>query len=62
MQETAGDITFEPESSPERSWTERSVELLEEYGPFRLAYLEALIRVSDWKASANDGVNLGGSD
>jgi hypothetical protein len=25
--------------------------LLEEFGPFRLAYLEMLVRVADWRAS-----------
>ncbi len=37
------------------SWLERSLKLLEEYGPFRLAYLESLIRVADWRASAETG-------
>lgn len=36
----------------ERSWTEVSCELRDRLGPFRLAYLEALVRVSDWRASA----------
>jgi len=41
----------------EPSWTERVMELLDEYGPFKLAYLEALIRRADWFASEkeNDG-------
>lgn len=34
------------------SWGLASAMLLEEFGPFRLAYLEALVRVSDWRASA----------
>ncbi len=34
-----------------RSWTERVQHLLEEHGPFRLAWLEALVRIADWKAS-----------
>ena len=25
--------------------------LLDRYGPFTLAYLEALVRISDWRAS-----------
>ncbi len=45
-----------------RSWTEQAVDLLEEYGPFRLAFLEALIRTADWKASAKDNPNLGETD
>jgi CRISPR-associated endonuclease/helicase Cas3 len=34
------------------SWTELAQRLLEEYGPFRLAWLESLVRVADWRASA----------
>ena len=34
------------------SWTERTRSLLELYGPFRLAFLEALLRIADWRASA----------
>jgi CRISPR-associated endonuclease/helicase Cas3 len=34
------------------SWTAQAIALLEEYGPFRLAFLETLIRVGDWRASA----------
>lgn len=33
------------------SWADRMLGLLEEYGPFRLAYLEMLIRIADWRAS-----------
>lgn len=29
--------------------------LLDQYGPFKLAYLEALVRIADWRASANPG-------
>lgn len=38
-------------------WVEQTNELLEKYGPYRLAYLEALVRVADWRASANPGGN-----
>jgi CRISPR-associated endonuclease/helicase Cas3 len=34
-----------------RSWATRTLELLERYGPFRLAFLEALVRIADWRAS-----------
>ncbi len=39
----------------ESSWLERTLELLDRYGPFQLAYLEALLRVADWRASAKEG-------
>lgn len=41
--------------SGEPSWLDRSAELLAKYGPFRLAYLEALLRIADWRASAETG-------
>ncbi len=37
------------------SWADRTRQLLAGLGPFRLAWLEALLRVADWRASANDG-------
>ena len=47
--------------APGPSWAERMLDLLERLGPFRLAYLEALVRVADWRASkkraARGGVN-----
>ena len=36
------------------SWTERTRELLSRLGPFRLAWLETLLRVADWRASAKE--------
>ena len=36
------------------SWTERTRELLVQLGPFRLAWLETLLRVADWRASAKE--------
>jgi CRISPR-associated endonuclease/helicase Cas3 len=34
-----------------RSWAEQSLDLLAEYGPFKLAFLESVIRIGDWRAS-----------
>ena len=34
------------------SWTERTRDLLARHGPFRLAWLETLLRLADWRASA----------
>jgi len=36
------------------SWTERTRDLLARHGPFRLAWLETLVRVADWRASAKE--------
>jgi CRISPR-associated endonuclease/helicase Cas3 len=38
------------------AWTKTARGLLARYGPFRLAYLETLVRMADWRASA--GVDL----
>ena len=37
-----------------RSWLERSLGLLEWLGPFRLAYLEAVMRAGDMRASKKE--------
>ncbi len=37
------------------SWLERMLRLRDQLGPFRLAYLEALLRAADWRASAAAG-------
>ncbi len=34
------------------SWLSRSIALRDQYGPFRLAFLETLVRVADWRGSA----------
>lgn len=39
------------------SWIARTVKLLEEYGPFRLALLETLLRVSDWRGTEKGGMS-----
>src|SRR6266704_6657559 len=36
----------------ERSWTRTVLRLCDRYGPFVLAYLETIVRVADWRASA----------
>lgn len=33
------------------SWVARTQRLLAQHGPFRLAWLEALVRIADWRAS-----------
>ena len=37
-----------------RSWTARTLALLDKHGPFRLAWLETLVRLADWRASATE--------
>lgn len=36
------------------SWTARTQKLLTEYGPFRLAWWEALVRIADWRATRDE--------
>jgi CRISPR-associated endonuclease/helicase Cas3 len=36
------------------SWLQRSLRLRDQLGPFRLAFLEALVRIADWRASARE--------
>ena len=36
------------------SWTERTNGLLAKLGPFRLAWLEAILRIADWRASEKE--------
>ena len=36
------------------SWTERTRELLARFGPFRLAWMETLLRIADWRASGKE--------
>lgn len=41
-----------------RSWMDRTLELLDKWGPYRLAFLEALVRAADWRASENPGASV----
>ncbi len=41
-----------PDGQP--SWAERALRLRDQLGPFRLGFLEALVRLSDWEASAEE--------
>ena len=36
------------------SWSARMIRLLSEYGPFKLAFLETIVRLADWKASSDE--------
>ena len=41
----------------ERSWTANALELLSNLGPFRLAYLESLLRIADIRASQKEAAH-----
>jgi CRISPR-associated endonuclease/helicase Cas3 len=43
----------------ESSWTANALKLLAELGPFRLAYLEALLRAADQRASEKEATHAG---
>jgi len=36
------------------SWTARALDLLQEHGPFKLAYFEAILRIADVRASKKE--------
>ena len=55
--ETALDMSIAQiglDNGERRSWLERSLGLLEWLGPFRLAYLEAVVRAADMRASKKE--------
>jgi CRISPR-associated endonuclease/helicase Cas3 len=37
---------------PDGAWTRTARNLVARYGPFLLAYLETVVRMADWRASA----------
>jgi CRISPR-associated endonuclease/helicase Cas3 len=39
------------------SWTARALDLLKEHGPFKLAYLEAILRIADVRASQKEAAS-----
>lgn len=52
------------ESAAGSSWLDRMLGLLEEHGPFRLAYWETLVRIADWRGTRlrmGAGVSAGDS-
>lgn len=38
----------------EPSWAERVAQLIKTYGPFRLAVLESMVRIADWRATQKE--------
>lgn len=49
------------ENGTEPSWTEITTKLLDDHGPFRLAYLEVVLRAADWRASEKESRSDGGA-
>ncbi len=49
---SAMELGWDP--ATKESWTERTRELLAQLGPFRLSWLETILRVADWRASAKE--------
>lgn len=47
------------ESALGPSWTVRTQRLLDRFGPFHLAWLESLVRIADWRASAAEQEDQG---
>ena len=51
---TLSAMEFGWDETTHESWTERTRALLTRFGPFRLAWMEALVRLADWRASAQE--------
>ena len=44
------------------SWTARTQALLAEHGPFGLAWMEALVRIADWRATRQEQKDIPGAE
>jgi CRISPR-associated endonuclease/helicase Cas3 len=44
------------------TWGARTQALLAEIGPFRLVWLEAVVRIADWRATRQEQVSGGGQE
>jgi CRISPR-associated endonuclease/helicase Cas3 len=47
------DLTQFGSGGDDSAWHQMVTGLLDKYGPFRLAYLETLVRIADWRASGH---------
>lgn len=53
--ETEVDLSVFGMGTPQ-SWSRRSLDLLATWGPFRLAWMEMIVRMADWRSSAGDAL------
>jgi CRISPR-associated endonuclease/helicase Cas3 len=47
------DLTQFGSGGDDSAWHQMAAGLLDKYGPFRLAYLETVVRIADWRASGH---------
>ncbi|RLF69413.1 MAG: CRISPR-associated helicase/endonuclease Cas3 [Thermoplasmata archaeon] len=52
-------LDMEPMELGEGSWLEISLEQLDRFGPFKLSYLESILRISDWIVSGKEEKGVG---